>query len=334
MLDQFTQPTGSTSKLVNTQAVAYATGYTHGQVKILKAGLELSDVFIVINDLTDKVYYTGSATGSVISWSESGDNLSLVTSNSTYVLEKFHVTPQSMTVSFAKNYTNFIAGQRVFLKDIGYFFKFVTSRLLIANLSTSEMTADDELHKLVVSGGMLEFDDYAKLPELESENYARYLAKLRTNSAISMLAYGDSITWGQGLAPASAQYPRPYPLILAETLSSITQSAWTQTNLGTPGDATINEYMRTANLQTDADISTIMLGVNDILRATDNSKDPDGILEDNPYSAVNYEKIMRKFIARELINGRCVMVYGTHQWLSGASPEPLGSLTACYSSDA
>ncbi|MEQ9865073.1 SGNH/GDSL hydrolase family protein [Pectobacterium aroidearum] len=238
---------------------------------------------------------------------------------------------KSMTLNEAKSYQKFNEGQRVFINDIGYFFKFNSTRTIIPGHQLSGIADDDELHKLVSSGGMLEFDDYSKLRELESSNYSKYLSRLRTNKTIAMVAYGDSITWG--LRPDGGQYPLNYPVQIAKTMSTRTQSVWTSQNMASSGDRALTNYVRNINDGTAGHISTIMLGVNDIKAATNNGNNPDDIAGDTLYGVKNYAVVMRKFIARELLRGRCVVVLGMTQWVSGANLSPMGNMTECYLSE-
>ncbi|UPY96275.1 GDSL-type esterase/lipase family protein [Pectobacterium sp. 21LCBS03] len=233
-----------------------------------------------------------------------------------------------MTLAQAKSFPAYAVNQRVFITDLGYLFKFNADRNIIPGQPASAIATDDELHKLVASGGMLEFDDYDKLSSIESQNYAKYLSRLRTNKSIGMVAYGDSITWGQ--RPDGGQYPLNYPVQIAQTMSSRTQCAWSAQNMASPGDRALTNYVRNINDGTAGHISTIMLGVNDIKAATDNGNNPDDIEGDTLYGVKSYAVVMRKFIARELLRGRCVVILGTTQWVSGANSSPMSNMTECY----
>jgi hypothetical protein len=233
-----------------------------------------------------------------------------------------------ITLSDAKGFNGFLDGQQVFITDIGYLFKFNATRNIIPGQPASVISTDDELHKLVASGGMLEFDDYDKLRGLESQNYAKYLSRLRTNKSIGLVAYGDSITWGQ--RPDGGQYPLNYPVQIAQTMSTRTQCAWSAQNMASPGDRALTNYVRNINDGTTGHISTIMLGVNDIKAATDNGNNPEDIEGDTLYGVKSYAVVMRKFIARELLRGRCVVILGTTQWVSGANTSPMSNMTECY----
>jgi hypothetical protein len=233
-----------------------------------------------------------------------------------------------MTLAQAKSFSAYAVNQRVFITDIGYLFRFNPTRNIIPGQPASGISTDDELHKIVAGGGMLEFDDYDKLSSIESQNYAKYLSRLRTNKSIGLVAYGDSITWGQ--RPDGGQYPLHYPAQIAQTMSTRTQCAWTSQNMASPGDRALTNYVRTINDGTAGHISTIMLGVNDIKAATDNGNNPEDIEGDGLYSVKNYAVVMRKFVARELLRGRCVVVLGTTQWVSAANPSPMSNMTECY----
>ncbi|MEI7177147.1 GDSL-type esterase/lipase family protein [Pectobacterium carotovorum] len=234
-----------------------------------------------------------------------------------------------MTLAQAKAFSGFLENQRVFITDIGYLFKFNPERNLVPGQPVSAITVDDELHKLVTSGGMLEFDDYEKLRNAESRNYAEYQALMRTNKPVGMVNYGDSITWGQ--RPDFGQYPLNYPAQIAQTMTSLTQSAWSSQNMASPGDTAMVNYRRTMQDGTTGSISTIMLGVNDIKVAWLNGDESiDNINGNTLYGVKNYALVMRKFVARELLRGRCVVVLGTTQWVSEANSSPMSNMTECY----
>ncbi|MCL6349609.1 SGNH/GDSL hydrolase family protein [Pectobacterium polaris] len=233
-----------------------------------------------------------------------------------------------LTLANAKTFERFIDGQRVYLTDVGYTFVYNSSRNIIPAHAGSEITSDDELHKLVSNGGMLEFDDYDKLNELENLSYTQYQAKLRTNKPIKMISYGDSITWAQG--PGGGQMSVTYPAVIAEVMSSLTQSVWTSQNRAHAGDTALVHYIRTINDGLDGDISTIMLGINDIKAATNNGNVPENVDGDSLYSGKNFSVVMRKFVARELLRRRCVVLLGTTQFVGGANISPMGNLTEGY----
>ncbi|AOT25406.1 tail fiber protein [Pectobacterium phage PP2] len=237
-----------------------------------------------------------------------------------------------MTLAQAKAYTGFTEGLRVFVTDLGFTYKFTASRNIVPGHSISAAVLDDEVHKMVSAGGMLEFDDYGRLSQIESQNYSAYLAKVRTNAAIGLVCYGDSITWGQ--RPDGGQFPNNYPAQIVSTMSSRTQSSWTVANMASPGDTALVNYRRTMADGQIGDVSTIMLGVNDIKTATNNGNTPEGIVGSTLYGVKNYALVMRKFVARELLRGRCVLVLGTTQWVGGANLSPLGGYIECYLSDA
>ncbi|MEI7216283.1 GDSL-type esterase/lipase family protein [Pectobacterium carotovorum] len=236
-----------------------------------------------------------------------------------------------ITLSAAKQFNGFVDGQQVFITDVGYLFKFNATRNIIPSQPASSIATDDELHKLVASGGMLEFDDYDKLSSVESQNYAKYLSRLRTNKSIGLVAYGDSITWGQ--RPDGGQYPLNYPVQIAQTMSTRTQSVWSAQNMAAQGDRALTNYVRNIADGSTGHISTVMLGVNDIKAATDNGNNPEDIEGDTLYGVKSYAVVMRKFIARELLRGRCVVILGATQWVSGANMSPMGNMTECYLSE-
>lgn len=233
-----------------------------------------------------------------------------------------------LTLIQAKNFTTFVPDQVVFISDLGYLFKFKESRNILEGQSESLMSVDDELHKLVDSGGMLEFCDYEKLRNVETVNYVKYLSKLKTNSNIQLVAYGDSITFG--LDPSGGQYSNNYPTVISQVMTNLTQSSWSSQNKAFSGDRALTNYLRNINDGTTGDISTIMLGINDIKYSTGNGENPSGIQGDSLYGVKNYTIIMRKFAARELLRGRCVTILGTTQWIGPANSSPLGGFSECY----
>ena len=231
---------------------------------------------------------------------------------------------------------SYYEGEMVYLTDVGYVFKFSTSRFLISGLAESEITSSDTLHILVSSGGMLQFDDFHKLKAIETKNFARYQAKLRSNSAIAYISYGDSITYG--LNELGGQYPSPYPSVMSSYMTYTSRSTWSLTNQAIPGDRAITQYMRTRAATPAGDVCTIMLGVNDVQYATNNGANSIGILNSIDWNVENYTKIMRLFVARELLRGRCVVLLGTTQFitLGGGGTIPMSSayLASAYDSAA
>lgn len=232
-----------------------------------------------------------------------------------------------MTLQEAKAHTGFLPNQRVFITDIGYLFKFNSERNIIPGQTASAISTDEELHKLVASGGMLEFDDYDKLNSVETKNYAAYQSRVRTGLPIGLVSYGDSITWGQ--RADFGQSVNPYPQVIAATMSELTQSAWSQDNRASPGDRALTQYIRNMQDGTSGHISTIMLGINDALYSTNNGEFPESINGDTLYGTKNYAIIMRKLVARELLRGRCVLLLGVTQFVS-LNLGPMGNLTAPY----
>lgn len=242
-------------------------------------------------------------------------------------LNQNHGSPVIMTLVNAKAFTGFLPGQVIFLSDVGYNFKFNPSRNIIPGHDTSAISADDELHKLVTSGGMLEFADYEKLPSVEAKNYAEYQARFRAKQPIGMVAYGDSITFG--LRPDGGQYANNYPTVIAETLSALTGITFTSQNKAFSGDRTLTNYIRNIADGSTGHITTIMLGVNDVLYATNNGETPENISGNTLYGTQSYETILRKFVARELLRGRCVVILGGTQFVS-SNLGPMGGFTAPY----
>lgn len=76
-----TQPAGPVARKVNIQSVARVAGVNLKQVAELAAGISLLNILVLYDRANQKAYLTGSATGNVVSWAASGDNLILATSN-------------------------------------------------------------------------------------------------------------------------------------------------------------------------------------------------------------------------------------------------------------
>lgn len=237
-----------------------------------------------------------------------------------------------LTVSSAKAKTSYNENEVVYLIDRGYNFQFKSSRQLIAGQSVSEMTFDDELHVLIDSGGMLEFCDWQKLPAVESKNYANYQAKLRGRSdSVGVCAIGDSTTFcqaqpltigatdrsgqptgfGDGSTYANWQVNNHWPKVLGDIMQSAAAGGASVSNLGFSGDRALTGYLR-HRVATSNDVTMIMFGINDVLYATSNGVNPDQIYDNGLYSLVNFQMVMRKLIARELVRGKTVVVVGTN----------------------
>lgn len=262
--------------------------------------------------------FTTSGTWGVIG--VSGDNLKFFSVQ----LQSVAGTIQPTTTVDSK-LLNYSVGASIIISDrSNHKFKYQSGRELIPGQAVTLITADDEVHILTDDGGMLVFDDWQKLPQLEAVNYTRYLAKLNVaGEAIAITNYGDSLTWGQAVA---GQAPTPWPVQLKNVLNSTTENTWTNTNRAVSGDRLYQQYTRYPSDAT-TDITTIMLSTNDTLFATNNGENPGDVLTHSLYSIENYTEIMRKMVAREILRGNVCVVFGSIQ-ISSASNGSLGIYAA------
>lgn len=235
----------------------------------------------------------------------------------------------TLTLAQAQGYAGWTAGALCYVAERAAVFQYKSSRQLLAGEAVSVLTYSDELHILTDDGGLLEFYDLAQLKARESDNYARFNAKLRSRSAqIVINCLGDSMTYGQAQAdtPASTnrvgqatgfgdgstyehwQYNACYAQVLSQQLIEVLAGSAAVVNSGYSGDRTLSSYLRHITPVT-ADISTVMLGVNDTLYGTANGSTPTG-LTTGLYSVASYAIMLRKTIAREILRGKCVIVLG------------------------
>lgn len=241
----------------------------------------------------------------------------------------------SLNIAEAKAKTDFYEGQIVTIKDYGLSYKYKSSRFILDGQSQSEMTYDDNMHILVDAGGMLVFDDWGAIPSIQSKNFAKYSAKLkdRTNE-ISIANFGDSITFAQALPDTVGatnkigqptnfgdgstyehwQFDNSYPVRIYEYFLDNFSQTINVSNLGYSGDRLLTGYLRHRASLT-FDLITIMYGVNDCLYATSNGSQPQDI-STGLYSVANYEKMLRIFAAKQIINGASVVILGTAPFAS------------------
>ncbi|QGF19782.1 tail spike protein [Pectobacterium phage MA1A] len=231
-----------------------------------------------------------------------------------------------LSTADAKITSVFKEGQRVYLTDRGLFFKFVPTRHVVGTDPEALLSVEDELHVFVDAGGMLEFDDYETLSFLEAKNYNRYQAEFRNHNPITYVAYGDSITWG--LQADSSQAPNNYPASIAAAITRRTTVPFTSVNRGIPSDRALTNYLRYPQGVAGSKISSIMLGVNDVQFATGNGEFWQNI-QNNLYSVEHYHIVMRKFVAREILRGNTVVLFGMTQYVSLNKGE-LGGFSTPY----
>lgn len=241
----------------------------------------------------------------------------------------------SFTIAEAKAKTNFYEGQIITIKDYGLSYKYKSSRFILDGQSQSEMTYEDNMHILVDTGGMLVFCDWGAIPSIQSKNFSKYSAKLkdRTNE-ISIANFGDSITFAQALPDTVGatnkigqptnfgdgstyghwQFDNSYPVRIYEYFQDNFSQMTNVNNLGYSGDRLLTGYLRHRESLT-FDLITIMYGVNDCLFATSNGSQPQGI-STGLYSVANYEKMLRFFAAKQILNGASVVILGTAPFAS------------------
>lgn len=249
-----------------------------------------------------------------------------------------YIMPSSSAVAYSK----FSDGDIVFLSDRGFRFKFQTDRNLIQGQPATEMTFNDELHVLVSSGGMLVFFDWHLIPSLQAKNYGKYAAKtLDRTYAINIDVYGDSIPFGQANAgdPNSTnrigqptgfgdgsvyeqwQFNDPWPSYLQSAMNSAVLQAVTVRNAGYSGDRVYNGYLR-HRVVTNADASVVAYGTNDANYACSNGSSPSGISSSGLYNVGDYAALLYKFVAREVLRGKTVIILGTTPYANATPPSP------------
>lgn len=85
---QLTQPKGMVSKETNKEAIARVFGLKKRQVGYLSTSTAVDSYVILFEESTQTCWYKGSATGTPVSWSISGEVLTLVTTSGTFTLSK------------------------------------------------------------------------------------------------------------------------------------------------------------------------------------------------------------------------------------------------------
>lgn len=94
-MNTFTQPKGSTAIWVNLQTLARIYGIAQSAVGYLNKTDALTPYTILYEPATATAWEKGSAAGIPVSWTISGNTMSLVTSTGTYTLNKAVLTKQS-----------------------------------------------------------------------------------------------------------------------------------------------------------------------------------------------------------------------------------------------
>lgn len=254
------------------------------------------------------------------------------------------------TVAEAKT-LNFIEGQEVYITDYGFNYTYKSSRFLIAGQPQSEMTYDDNMHILVNAGGMLQFDDWDKVKNIQSENSARFAAAIKDRTTlVTVDCYGDSITFGQALADTANatnkigvptgfgdgsthnhwQFNNNYPQWIASYLAGNLWQSSSVNNFGYSGDRAISGYLR-HRIASSSIAATIMYGINDCLFATSNGSQPERLTTDPLYSVVNYQEVLRLFAAKQILQGKVVTILSTTPFatLVGFDGTQLAAMKLC-----
>lgn len=84
----FTQPSGSVAKQTNKQAIARVLGIKQSAVGYLSTDAAIDGYTVLYDESSQTCWYRGSATGTPVSWSISGENLILTSSTGNYNLVK------------------------------------------------------------------------------------------------------------------------------------------------------------------------------------------------------------------------------------------------------
>lgn len=90
MNKMFTQPSGPVAKQTNKQAIARVLGLKQSQVSILSTHTPIDGYAVVYDADSQQSWFVGAATGTPISWSNTGENLELTTETGTFNLELAH----------------------------------------------------------------------------------------------------------------------------------------------------------------------------------------------------------------------------------------------------
>lgn len=90
MNKMFTQPTGPVTKQTNKQAIARLLGLKQSQVSILSTHAPIDDYSVVYDGNSQQCWFVGTATGTPVSWSNTGERLELTTENGVFNLQLAH----------------------------------------------------------------------------------------------------------------------------------------------------------------------------------------------------------------------------------------------------
>lgn len=222
-------------------------------------------------------------------------------------------------------------GDKIFSKLYGGSYWEVKSTVTLEGYTVN---FTDELHIVVniVGGGtgiaecqITSVIPYAK--QINTTKTAEVYGKLKRRQTVKFDAKGDSITYGQnnstgidrnGVATnfgdgstfnTNKQDANPFPSVLQTTLNDVYGASTVSiNNHGYSGDTVGQSYTRHRNL-TDSDLTTILLGVNDMLSATANGATPNNAVDSsNRWCVQNFVSAYRKYIVRELLRGKAVIL--------------------------
>jgi len=239
----------------------------------------------------------------------------------------------AITSAQIKSLQNTTERQLFFVSDKfgGSFWRFKSVSQVVDGQTSTNITFDDERSISITSGGYLVFDDNLNdgvISRLESENYAKHIANLYARDVtFNINCYGDSITYGQAL-PNSAgatnrigqptnygdgstfnhwQFNAAWPQVLQSELNKYMQTNCTVTNRGYSGARCYTGYLMHRSPAV-AGVSTIMYGVNEVLFATNNGANLNGIRTNNLDGVEAYKQAVKRFAIREILRGNTVIL--------------------------
>ena len=223
--------------------------------------------------------------------------------------------------------------QVIFVRDKfgGSFWRYKTSSRVIDTEAELVISFDDERSIVLDNGGYLVFDDALNdgvLKELESKNYASFIAKLYArDSAITYNCYGDSITYGQALADTVGatnrvgeatgfgdgstykhwQYDEAWPAVLQSQLNLYYATDCTVVNRGYSGSRAYSNYLA-QRTPVSSDVALIMFGINETQFATSNGLNKEGIRTSTRDGVVAYKQAIKRYVIREILRGNTVVL--------------------------
>ncbi|UYL05422.1 hypothetical protein DIDNDMLP_00437 [Klebsiella phage KP13-7] len=133
-MNKLTQPKGSVSKETNKESIARIFGIEKSSVGYLSTSVLINPYIVLYDESTETCWYRGTATGTTISWSVSGETLTLVTSIGTFSLTQGLLLSKSVLQSNQIGYGASLIGtsQGVTVEQA------LQDRVKIADLASSE----------------------------------------------------------------------------------------------------------------------------------------------------------------------------------------------------